>query len=137
MANAVQAATEVAIAGAHAPLVAAVGVNIPNVCANAAQLFDQARLFVIPGLSHVILYPVPGEPGLDGAGELRVNAIWYRNVREGAALDFNGMCEFLTERKLARNYHPERLEVIAAFPRTPSGKIQKFRLRELLQQAGL
>ena len=55
----------------------------------------------------------------------------FVTLREGAALDFNGMCEFLTERKLARNYHPERLEVIAAFPRTPSGKIQKFRLREM------
>ena len=50
-------------------------------------LLAESRLFVIPGLSHVILYPVPGEPGLEGAGELRINAIWYRNVREGRALD--------------------------------------------------
>lgn len=50
-------------------------------------LLDGARLFVIPGLSHVILYPVPGEPGLEGAGELRINAMWYRNVAAGADLD--------------------------------------------------
>jgi 2,6-dihydroxypyridine 3-monooxygenase len=60
--------------------------------AETRALLNEARIFVVPGLSHVILYPVPGEPGLDGAlqheqGERRINAIWYRNVTAGAALD--------------------------------------------------
>jgi 2,6-dihydroxypyridine 3-monooxygenase len=55
--------------------------------AGTRALLKDARIFVVPGLSHVILYPVPGEPGFDGAGELRINAIWYRNVAGGAELD--------------------------------------------------
>jgi cyclohexanecarboxylate-CoA ligase len=31
---------------------------------------------------------------------------------------------------MARQYLPERLEVVPEMPRTPSGKIQKFKLRE-------
>lgn len=37
---------------------------------------------------------------------------------------------YLTEQQLSRNYLPEYLEVIEAMPRTASGKIQKFKLRE-------
>jgi 2,6-dihydroxypyridine 3-monooxygenase len=55
--------------------------------AETRAVLKDARIFVVPGLSHVILYPVPGEPGLDGAGESRINAIWYRNVSGGAELD--------------------------------------------------
>jgi acyl-coenzyme A synthetase/AMP-(fatty) acid ligase len=31
---------------------------------------------------------------------------------------------------MAKNYWPERVELVEAMPRTPSGKIQKFKLRE-------
>jgi len=31
---------------------------------------------------------------------------------------------------LAKPYWPERLEIVSELPRTPSGKIQKFMLRE-------
>lgn len=51
------------------------------------SLQRDARLFVIPGLSHVITYLVPGENDGNVDGERRVNAMWYRNVPEGAALD--------------------------------------------------
>jgi cyclohexanecarboxylate-CoA ligase len=33
---------------------------------------------------------------------------------------------------MAKHYWPERLEIVDALPKTPSGKVQKFRLRELL-----
>ena len=32
---------------------------------------------------------------------------------------------------MAKQYWPERLELVSEMPRTPSGKIQKFKLREL------
>jgi len=35
--------------------------------------------------------------------------------------------------KVAIQYIPERLELLDAMPATPSGKIQKFKLREQLQ----
>jgi cyclohexanecarboxylate-CoA ligase len=50
--------------------------------------------------------------------------------RAGATLDFLSMQRFLDERRVAKTYWPERLEVLEALPRTPSGKIQKFLLRE-------
>lgn len=40
--------------------------------------------------------------------------------------------EFLAEKGVAKQYWPEYLEIIEEFPRTPSGKIQKFRLREMI-----
>ena len=36
---------------------------------------------------------------------------------------------------MARHYWPERVEVIDTFPRTASGKIQKFQLRERVRSA--
>jgi cyclohexanecarboxylate-CoA ligase len=51
-------------------------------------------------------------------------------ARPGRSLDFPSMQRFLDERRVAKPYWPERLEVVEALPRTPSGKIQKFRLRE-------
>lgn len=40
---------------------------------------------------------------------------------------------FLHEKGVAKPYWPERLVVMADFPKTPSGKIQKFELRERVQ----
>jgi cyclohexanecarboxylate-CoA ligase len=52
-------------------------------------------------------------------------------------IDFAAMTEFLKLQKLALQYIPERLVVCDAMPATPSGKIQKFRLREMLQEGRL
>jgi cyclohexanecarboxylate-CoA ligase len=38
--------------------------------------------------------------------------------------------EYLDSREVSKHYWPERVEAIDAMPRTPSGKIQKFVLRE-------
>jgi cyclohexanecarboxylate-CoA ligase len=43
---------------------------------------------------------------------------------------FEEMQEFLREKGVARQYWPEHLEVLGEFPKTPSGKIRKFELRE-------
>jgi cyclohexanecarboxylate-CoA ligase len=40
------------------------------------------------------------------------------------------LCQFLIEQGTARTYLPERLELLDGLPRTPTGKLQKFRLRE-------
>lgn len=57
-------------------------------------------------------------------------------TKGGATLDFSEMTRFLEEQRIARSYLPERLEVVAEMPKTPSGKIQKFRLRELARALG-
>jgi cyclohexanecarboxylate-CoA ligase len=48
----------------------------------------------------------------------------------GDDLDFESMQRYLDERRVAKPYWPERLELVSELPRTPSGKIQKFVLRE-------
>ncbi|HJM50442.1 MAG TPA: AMP-binding protein [Alphaproteobacteria bacterium] len=58
----------------------------------------------------------------------------FVQLRDGQSLDFEAMVAFLNEGKIARNYLPERLEIVAEFPRTPSGKIQKFKLREMAKE---
>ena len=54
----------------------------------------------------------------------------FVTLRAGHSLDFPAMIDYLTSCRMMKQYLPERLEIIAAFPRTPSGKIQKFKLRE-------
>ena len=48
---------------------------------------------------------------------------------------FAEMQQFLNEKGLARQYWPESLEVMAELPSTSTGKIQKFRLREVITGA--
>jgi cyclohexanecarboxylate-CoA ligase len=56
-------------------------------------------------------------------------------TKDGGAMTLAELTAFLGEAGMAKPYWPERLEVVAEMPRTPSGKIQKFRLRE--EAAGL
>jgi non-ribosomal peptide synthetase component E (peptide arylation enzyme) len=48
----------------------------------------------------------------------------------GEALDFEEMIAFLRDQRIAAWKLPERLELREALPMTPSGKIQKYQLRE-------
>ena len=57
--------------------------------------------------------------------------------KPGQSIDFAGMVEFLKTQKVALQYIPERLIVRAAMPATPSGKIQKFKLRDMLRDGTL
>lgn len=54
----------------------------------------------------------------------------FVSLVDDAMLDFDGLVGYLLEQQLTRQYLPERLEIVDDFPRTPSGKIQKFVLRE-------
>ena len=60
----------------------------------------------------------------------------FVTVRDGATLTFEDLLAFMTEKEVAKQYWPERLEIIAEMPTTPSGKIQKFKLRETAQAFG-
>ncbi len=41
------------------------------------------------------------------------------------------MSLFPSTHQVTRQYHPERLELVQDMPKTPSGKLQKFKLREM------
>lgn len=54
------------------------------------------------------------------------------------ALTLEKLREYLEEKGVAKQYWPERVEVLSELPRTPSGKIQKYVLRkQLIEAAGL
>jgi cyclohexanecarboxylate-CoA ligase len=54
-------------------------------------------------------------------------------LKPGQSLDLPGLVEYLKSQKIALQYIPEKLEIRDAMPSTPSGKIQKFKLREILR----
>jgi acyl-CoA synthetase (AMP-forming)/AMP-acid ligase II len=55
----------------------------------------------------------------------------------GAAVTLDDLRAHLAERGLAKQKWPESLYEVADFPRTPSGKVQKFRLRQQLRDGQL
>jgi len=59
-------------------------------------------------------------------------------LREGkAAPSLGDLREHLAAVGLARQKWPESLHQVQEFPRTPSGKVQKFKLRQLLRDGQL
>jgi len=51
--------------------------------------------------------------------------------RAGSAIDLAAVQNYLRDCKMAKQFWPERVEVVSELPRTASGKIQKFKLREV------
>jgi cyclohexanecarboxylate-CoA ligase len=57
-------------------------------------------------------------------------------VRPGHSFTLKEMSRYLFENQVTRQYHPERLELMDDLPKTPSGKLQKFKLRESAKRFG-
>ena len=91
--------------------------------ANISAREIEELLFTHPKISVVACVAMP-DPVLSE----RVCA--YVICEQGQALAFEEMVEFLRAKKVSNWKLPERLELRDAFPMTPSGKIQKFMLRE-------
>jgi cyclohexanecarboxylate-CoA ligase len=51
-------------------------------------------------------------------------------------IDLAAMQAYLAECKMAKQFWPERVELVADLPRTASGKIQKFKLKEVAEAFG-
>lgn len=56
-------------------------------------------------------------------------------LKPGQSLDLPSLVDYLKSQKVAVQYIPEKLEIRDAMPATPSGKIQKFKLREILRES--
>ncbi|MDD2729647.1 cyclohexanecarboxylate-CoA ligase [Malikia sp.] len=54
-------------------------------------------------------------------------------LKPGQSLDLPGLVDYFKSNKMTMQYIPERLEILDTMPSTPSGKIQKFKLREQLK----
>ena len=57
----------------------------------------------------------------------------FVTLKPGATISLDELTAFLLRHDISKSYLPEHLEIVEALPRTASGKIQKFRLREMAQ----
>ena len=87
--------------------------------------------------SLIFRHPAVAEVAVVGYPDPRLGerACAVVRLRAGATLDFAALRAHLEAQRMARHYMPERLLILDELPRTPSGKIQKFRLRALLAGA--
>lgn len=109
------------IAGRSKDIIIRGGENIPVVEV-------ENLLFRHPAVAEVVVVGYPDE-------RLGERACAFVRLRDGAQFSFEDMTTYLGAQQMARQYIPERLEVVSELPRTPSGKVQKFRLREMLRPA--
>jgi cyclohexanecarboxylate-CoA ligase len=90
----------------------------------------EALLYKHPAVAQVAIVAYPDE-------RLGERACAVVVPKSSQTLDLAAMTEFLKLQKVATQYIPERLVLREAMPATPSGKIQKFRLREMLREGEL
>ena len=93
------------------------GENIPVV-----QI--ESTLYKMPQVAEVAIVAM-SDPRL---GE---RACAFVVARAGTRITMKDMRAFLADDGIAKQFWPERLEILEQMPRTPTGKIQKFVLREL------
>jgi cyclohexanecarboxylate-CoA ligase len=87
----------------------------------------EALLYRHPGIAMAAIVGYPDE-------RLGERACAVVVPRPGHRIDLASVLDFLRAQKMAAQYLPERLELREAMPATPSGKIQKFKLREWLRE---
>ena len=87
----------------------------------------ETLLYKHPGISQVAIVAYPDER----LGE-RGCAVVVPKL--GQAIDLTAVTDFLKAQKVALQYIPEKLVVLSEMPATPSGKIQKFKLRDIVKQ---
>ncbi|NHC02708.1 cyclohexanecarboxylate-CoA ligase [Acinetobacter sp. 187] len=98
------------------------GENIP-----VAEI--ESLLYKHPDIAVVALVAYPDE-------RLGERACAIVKLKDSAqTLELSNISDFLKTHNLAMQYIPERLEVWQEIPMTPSGKIQKFKLREILAES--
>lgn len=108
------------ISGRNKDVIIRGGENIP-------VIEVEALLYRHPSIAQVAIVAYPD----DRLGE---RACAFVVTKPDQSFDFSSMVTFLKAQKLATQYMPERLEIRESMPATPSGKIQKFRLRQLLAE---
>ena len=105
------------IAGRTKDVIIRGGENIP-----VAEVED--LIYRHPKIAECAIVAVPDE-------RLGERSCVFVIPRDGVPLELAELAQFLGANGMAKPYWPERLVIVADMPRTPSGKIQKFKLREM------
>lgn len=84
-------------------------------------------LYKHPAIAHVAVVGYPDKR----FGE-RVCA--FVALKPEQSFSFEEMSRYLDEQEVTKTYFPERLEILEQLPQTPSGKLQKFKLREMAKE---
>lgn len=108
----------VSISGRTKDIIIRGGENIP-----VAEI--ENLLFAHPKIINVAIVAMP-DP------RLQERACAFVIPKSGETLTLAEVVRYLETQEVARQKFPERLEIIGEFPMTASGKIQKFRLREMV-----
>ena len=87
----------------------------------------ESLLYRHPAVSQVAIVAYPDE-------RLGERACAFVVPKPGKIFDLPTMVEFLKSQKMAAQYIPERLILREALPATLTGKIQKFKLREMVKE---
>lgn len=90
---------------------------------NIPVAYVENALYEHPGIDGVAVVAVP-DP------RLQERACACVVLRPAASLTLDEMKAFLAGKGVAKQYWPEKLVILDDFPKTPSGKIQKFQLRD-------
>jgi cyclohexanecarboxylate-CoA ligase len=104
------------ICGRNKDIVIRGGENIP-------VMEVESALYRMPEIADVAIVAMP-DP------RLIERACAFVTLRPGQSLTLDRLRRHLAGEEIAKHFWPERLEVIEEMPRTPTGKIQKFVLRE-------
>jgi cyclohexanecarboxylate-CoA ligase len=110
----------VAITGRSKDLIIRGGENIP-----VAEV--ENLLYAHPKIADVAIVAMPDPRLVERACAVVI-------PRAGQSITLGEISAFLEEHQLARYKFPERLEIVDEFPMTPSGKVQKYRLRQLVNE---
>ncbi|WP_369046138.1 AMP-binding protein [Sinomonas sp. P10A9] len=110
----------VRLAGRTKDIIVRGGENVP-------VAYVENVLYEHPRIAAVALVAVP-HPRLQEIGGAVVQ------LKDADPFTLEDLRAFLETKGLAKPYWPEILKVVADFPRTPSGKIQKFKIRQELSE---
>ena len=84
----------------------------------------EGLIYKHPDVQDVAIVAMPDE-------RLGERACAFVTAKPGTTLTLQGVVDYLGQQHVSKNYLPEHLEVLAELPRTASGKIQKFVLRDM------
>ena len=94
---------------------------------NVPVIEIESALYRLPQVAEVALVAMPD-------ARMGERACAFVALRPGAHLAMEDVQRFLATEGFSKHFWPERLEIMEQLPHTPTGKVQKYALREIAQR---